>query len=102
MDAVKGRRLDVVLVDGKPDLNACMPHEPGDYVGPIVGYTGDKPALFYVLPNHPAGATPRHITFPPHSCFEQADGSLTVTPSIEHTGEPYYHGYLTAGEWTDA
>lgn len=101
---MKGRRLPIKVnpTTERPDINLCLPSEPGDYVGPVMGYTGDKPAVFYVLPNHPAGSTPAHVTSPPHSFTEEDDGSLSITASIEHKGEIYYHGWLTRGEWSDA
>lgn len=95
-----GRRLEILCTDGKPDLNRRKPSKPGDYIGPIVGYTGDKPAVFYLTPGQKAGDVPRHVTSPPHTFTEEDDGSLSITASIEHKGEPYYHGYLTRGEWT--
>lgn len=99
---MKGRRLEIVMVDGKPDLNACTPTEPGDYVGPLVGYTADKPAVFYLLPNQQPGDFLRHVTQPPHVFQEEEDGTLTIQGSILHRGGSEWHGYLTKGEWSEA
>lgn len=108
---MKGRRLEVVVNEatGRPDLNLCLPTEPGDYVGPISGYTGDKPALYFMLPHaRDAGTDPqergvRHITFPPHGIVEEDDGTVTVVGSILAILSPDsrhgWHGYLERGEW---
>lgn len=107
---MKGRRLEVALDgDGRPDLNRCLPREPGDYVGPIHGYTGEHPAVFFLKPNaRDPGLPPRaravqHVTSPPHVFTEEPDGTLTITASISDRagGGPSdgWHGYLTAGEW---
>lgn len=106
---MKGRRL-LVGEDGKPEQ---WPTEPGDYVGPVMGYTGDKPAVFFLKPNARDEGVPArarsvgHVTSPPHEFHEQPDGTLTITASISDrtaddvAGETSdgWHGYLTAGEW---
>lgn len=101
---MKGRRLEVLTnpETGRPDVNLNPPTQPGDYTGPITGYTSDKPAVMYLLPNQQPGDTPRHVTAPPHVFTEEDDGSLTITASIEHKGEGYWHGYLTKGIWSEA
>jgi hypothetical protein len=38
---MKGRRMPL----------GEWPKEPGDYMGPMMGYTGDVPAVFFLLPN---------------------------------------------------
>lgn len=51
---MKGRRLPV-----DPEYNArydgTIPfmgiERPGDYCGPVKGWTGDKPAVFFLKPN---------------------------------------------------
>lgn len=84
---------------------------PGDYCGPINGRerTGyDRPAVFYVLPDGEAGDRPNFVLSPPHEFHEHADGSLSITASILHTGflderRPHgtFHGYLNEGHrWT--
>lgn len=84
--------------------------QPGDYCGPIVGWTGDKPAVFFLKPNaRDADAPPnarsvQHVVSPPHVFSEEPDGSLTITASISDRraggGESDgWHGYLTKGEW---
>jgi hypothetical protein len=102
---MKGRRLPVV--DGKP----TFPQEPGDYCGPVLGYTGDIPAVLFLKPNardEDAPARARHVQHvisPPHTFTEHPDGTLTISPSISDTvrggsGESDgWHGYLEHGEW---
>lgn len=97
-----GRRLPVV--DGK----MTVPTEPGDYCGPVVGYTGDKPAVFFLKPNArdddaPAWARSlQHVTSPPHTFRECADGSLEIRASIGDTAgtrteSDGWHGCLDEG-----
>lgn len=85
---------------------------PGDYCGPIKGYTGDKEACFYILPTCPAseehGRHLSHIAFPPHTYRECPDGSLEIRNSILHhesircPGDGW-HGYLDEGHsWRQA
>lgn len=75
--------------------------QPGDYCGPIVGYTGDSPACFFLLPNSrdddapPGQRSVHHVCFPPHTYRECADGSLEIRNSIG--AMPYWHGYLDEG-----
>lgn len=76
---------------------------PGDYCGPIVGYTGpEMESCFFILPN--AGQPPNdgpgsgsldHVNFPPHTYRECADGSLEIRASIG--AMPRWHGYLDEG-----
>jgi hypothetical protein len=111
---VNGRRLEV-LADpetGKPRLNT--PLEPGDYCGPILGYTGDLPAVFFLKPNArdegapPAARSVQHVCSPPHAFTEEPDGTLTIAPSISDRksatpGGPSdgWHGYLENGVWRE-
>jgi hypothetical protein len=94
-----------------------MPKEPGDYMGPIRGYTGDLEAVFFLKPNaRDPGAPPlarsiQHVTCPPHTYRECPDGSLEIRASLgdmhrSHDGEKLievsdgWHGYLDEGhEW---
>ena len=88
-----------------------FPTEPGDYMGPMMGYTGDKPAVFFLKPhardeNIPAwGRSVQHCTSPPHTFHENEDDTLSITASIGDTrgdgseGSDGWHGYLTNGEW---
>lgn len=106
---MKGHRLEVVYDDeGRADLNRCMPLEPGDYVGPLVGYTGEKPSVYFRLPveSEHRDAGLRHITSPPHTFIEEDDGTLTVEPSIlavRPAGQGGgWHGFLRHGEWSGA
>lgn len=87
-----GRRLPVV--DGKP----TWPCLEGDYCGPVTGYTGDRPAVFYLLPGA-GGRGLRHVTSPPHTFRECSDGSLEIRASILHQdGDGWsWHGYLDEG-----
>lgn len=79
--------------------------EPGDYVGPMDGYTGGKPAVFFRLPNHDGMPSHvggiRHVTSPPHVFTEQPDGSLEIRESLgcdrQPNGQYAWHGYLDAG-----
>lgn len=101
---MRGRRIPVPA-DGHPIVE-----QPGDYCGPVMGFTGDKPAVFYLKPNArdpdaPAAARRvHHVISPPHVFTEEPDGTLTITPSIGDTakdreGSDGWHGYLTKGEW---
>lgn len=83
-----------------------MSFEPGDYAGPISNYTGDRPAVFFMLPvpeGHPDYGL-RHVCAPPHSFAEEDDGSLTISPSIlarrSPDSAPGWHGYLQRGVWS--
>lgn len=105
---MKGTRLPIAE-DGKlPTLSA-----PGEYCGPIHGYTGDRPAVFFLKPNaRDEGASGiarsvQHVTSPPHTFTEEDDGSLTIRASLGNvhtlsegrTEDDGWHGYLTRGEW---
>jgi hypothetical protein len=82
---------------------------PGDYYGPVVGYTGDgMESCFFLLPNArgelvlaedvPGRAGQRavhHVNFPPHTYRECADGSLEIRASIG--AMPWWHGFLDEG-----
>jgi hypothetical protein len=82
---------------------------PGDYFGPVKGYTGDKEACFFLKPNARDGGVParsrslQHVTFPPHTYRECPDGSLEIRNSIGNLigGDPAtddgWHGYLDEG-----
>lgn len=90
----------------------------GDYCL-IEGYTGDKPAVMFLLPTasdddarrvdpeHPANGL-HHVTSPPHDFRECEDGSVEVFPSIGAYGPNpdagyIWHGYLTKGhDWREA
>lgn len=101
-----GKRLPI-LENSK--LNT--PQNPGEYCGPIIGYTGDKPAVFFLKPNSrdnnipPHARSVQHVVSPPHVFTEEADGTLTITESIsdlrgDHSeGSDGWHGYLTKGQW---
>lgn len=89
------------------DINDVMwEMKPGDYCGPIHGYTAEKSAVFYILPggtdlsqdDPPDTRGFGHVASPPHVFHEQADGSLEVRESILHRGYDFeWHGYLDAG-----
>ncbi len=101
---MQGRRLPAV--DGQfPALE-----EPGDYCGPIHGFTGDKPAVFFLKPNARDADAPQraraiqHVVSPPHVFTEEADGTLTISASIGDMAGPGsesdgFHGYLERGVW---
>lgn len=102
---MKGRRIPVPA-DGKwPPLES-----PGDYCGPIMGFTNDKAAVFFLKPNARDPGAPKrarsvqYVISPPHVFTEEADGTLTITASIGDLAGPGsesdgWHGFLTRGEW---
>lgn len=104
---MKGRRVEVE--EGADPIAKVT--EPGDYYGPVTGFTGDKPAVFFLLPNARDPETPAwergisHVTSPPHTFHEEADGSLTISASILSVGVVDgqrvngWHGFLERGEW---
>lgn len=80
--------------------------QPGDYCGPVMGYTGDKEACFFLKPNArdedapPCARSLQHVVFPPHTYRECPDGSLEIRGSIGSVvgGEDdHWHGYLDEG-----
>ena len=96
-----GRRLPVVtgsmtvMINGRRIrrdnvLRMTMPTQPGDYCGPVVGYTGNLPAVFFLKPNaRDEGVPPRarsvqHVVSPPHVFRECPDGSLEIRQSISN------------------
>jgi hypothetical protein len=84
---------------------------PGDYFGPVKGYTGDLEACFFLKPNaraedaRPVTRSIQHVCFPPHTYRECPDGSLEIRASISNlmagdtTGasDDGWHGYLDEG-----
>jgi hypothetical protein len=97
-----GRRLPVV--GGK----LTMPEHPGDYCGPVRGFTDDLEACFFLKPNARDADAPararsvQHVTFPPHTYRECPDGSLEIRNSIGDTAgtspeSDGWHGYLDEG-----
>jgi hypothetical protein len=84
---------------------------PGDYFGPVTGYTGDKEACFFLKPNaRDEGVSARsrsiqHVCFPPHTYRECAGGSLEIRASISNltagdvggASDDGWHGYLDEG-----
>jgi hypothetical protein len=93
---MKGRRLPL----------GEWPKEPGDYMGPITGYTGDLPAVFFLKPNardpgvRPIARSIQHVVSPPHTYRECSDGSLEIRASLGdmHDGvSDGWHGYLDEG-----
>src|SRR5258708_649187 len=103
----------MVIVDGKARMT--MPELPGDYCGPIVGYTGNLPAVFFLKPNardadaRAIARSVQHVTSPPHTFRECADGSLEIRNSIGDLHNRFtrdgvdlsvsdgWHGYLDEG-----
>ncbi len=109
---MKGRRIPITY---GPDGRAQFPalEEAGDYCGPLIGFTHDKPAVFFLKPNsrdpdaHKRARSVQHVISPPHVFTENPDGTLTITASIGDTNgsgseSDGWHGYLTAGEWIKA
>lgn len=113
---MKGRRIPV------PESNrhGIALELPGDYCGPVTGFTGSRnlpdgtsipvQAVFYLKPNARDPAAPRparshqHVCSPPHNFIEEADGTLSITPSISNLdskgeNDDGWHGHLTKGEW---
>lgn len=102
-----GRRIPVTE-DGKlPELE-----QPGDYCGPISGYTGPAEAIFFLKPNArdegapPAARSIQHVAIPPHSYVEEDDGTLTISSSISdrkasspNGASDGWHGFLRRGVW---
>lgn len=86
------------------------PQLPGDYCGPVYGYTGDVPAVFFLKPNArnldapKAARAIQHVVSPPHRFRECADGSLEIRESLGdmHNGiSDGWHGFLNAGhDWS--
>ena len=74
---------------------------PGDYCGPIRGFTGDTVACWFLLPNArdhgcpPPQRSLRHVTFPPHTYHKCPNRSLKIRNSIG--AMPYWHGFLDEG-----
>lgn len=102
-----GRRLPVV------DGEVTCPEFPGDYCGPVKGFTDILPAVFFLKPNARDPDAPRraraiqHVTSPPHQFIENTDGTLTIMNSIGDLAGPGsesdgWHGYLKAGIWSKA
>lgn len=98
-DTFTGRRIPV---PESGDINKVIfDFEPGDYCGPIEGYSGGKPSVFFLLPNARDDSAPEHdrsvhhVASPPHVFTEQPDGSLEIRESILSSSG--WHGYLDAG-----
>lgn len=99
---MRGRRLPL----------GTFPTEPGDYMGPTTEFTDGVPAVLFLKPNARDPDAPRcaraiqHVTSPPHTFRECADGSLEIRASLGdmHGGESDgWHGYLDEGhEWRRA
>lgn len=84
---------------------------PGDYFGPVVGYTGDLPSVSFLKPNArdadvpPRARSVQHVCSPPHIFRECPDGSLEVRQSISNlsrgdrdgASDDGWHGYLDEG-----
>jgi hypothetical protein len=111
---MKGRRLPNRNADEDGKLwggpfKLTLPENPGDYCGPVMGYTGDKPAVFFLKPNARDPDVPKraravqHVISPPHVFTEEPDGSLTITGSIgdkaKDSESDGWHGHLVKGEW---
>lgn len=108
---MQGRRVEIEHVDGHPNFPNL--EQAGDYAGPVKGWTGDLPAVFFLKPNARDDDAPRgarsvqHVCSPPHSFTEEADGTLTISPSISDrkrdqdpsTPGDGWHGFLERGVW---
>lgn len=107
-----GRRIPVPE-GGHHISEALADMQPGDYCGPYVGATGDKPAVYFLKPNardpdaHPYARSVQHVTSPPHVFTEMPDGSLEIKESISDRRKAWpaepnppsdgWHGFLDAG-----
>lgn len=103
---MKGRRIKIEFDDGKAQFPFI--EQPGDYAGPVMGFSGPVPAVFFLKPNARDPQAPKcaraiqHVVSPPHVFTEEPDGTLTITASLGdmHGAESDgWHGYLTKGEW---
>lgn len=85
----------------------------GDYCGPLMGFTGDKPAVFFLKPNArdkdapPVARGVQHVVSPPHVFTEEPNGTLTIWASIsDKAGDGAvsdgWHGFLEQGAWRKA
>jgi hypothetical protein len=110
---MKGRRIPTGLPEGQRKVGSFPALEmPGDYCGPMYGYTGDKPAVFFLKPNArdhnapPRAKSVQHVIMPPHRFVENNDGTLTIEGSIGDTAHGTesdgWHGFLSAGNWHEA
>jgi hypothetical protein len=104
---MNGRRISVdSITPGRGNFHSALT-QPGDYCGPIRGYTGDNPAVWYLLPitedvpGHPEAKALHHVESPPHRFVEEPDGTLSIYDSIGcgPCGDYYWHGYLKRGVW---
>lgn len=103
-----GTRLDA---DGKAVQDIPIGEmQPGDYCGPVHGFTGPNPCVFFLKPNARDADAPararsvQHVTSPPHVFTEEADGTLTISASISDKrvgsdASDGWHGYLEKGVW---
>jgi hypothetical protein len=83
-----------------------LPELPGDYMGPTGNYINGVPAVLFLKPNaRDPGAPPcarsiQHVTIPPHTIRECADGSLEIRASLgDMHGDVSdgWHGFLDEG-----
>lgn len=99
-----GRRLPAI--DGRVN----HPQLPGDYCGPVTGYSGTNQTVFFLKPNARDTDAPKrarviqYVNSPPHTFTEEADGTLTIRASISDCAGPEsesdgWHGWLTKGVW---
>jgi hypothetical protein len=105
---MKGRRIPVEYRENGIAKFPAL-ELPGDYSGPVMGFTADVPAVFFLKPNARDADAPKrarsvqHVISPPHVFAENPDGTLTITASIgdmaKGSESDGWHGYLTAGEW---
>ena len=70
----------------QPDGTSMADWAPGDY-----GRWRDR--WYAKVPSGELGNLGAHVV------TEHEDGTITVSPSIECTGEKYWHGFLERGNW---
>lgn len=106
-----GRRIPVVV--GESGYSSIPDSffddlRPGDYCGPIFGYTGQAESVVFLKPNGRDPNAPsiahslQHVISPPHRFRECPDGSLEIRESIAATRagsdvDDGWHGYLDEG-----
>lgn len=97
-DKTPGRRRPLVDTEVGPRMDDVFIEEweLGDYAGPVIGYTGEHPSVFYRLPNGEVG----HVSTRVHKVVEEDDGTVTIDPSILNQPSGW-HGYLEHGVWRE-
>jgi hypothetical protein len=95
--------------DGRRVANVGELEKPGDYT--VAYVDGELAAIWFILPGDPEMSWGRIAAEghgsgdePEWSICEEADGSVTVSPSIQQHelgNVPYWHGHLQHGVWRE-